>query len=226
MIPINAQFDDKKFMREMQNIVDYSIGFLDGVHAAKPKFSAIFGESILEALKRFIDSNARVNPDALHHMYEWSKSGSPDARLFDINYIVTSRGLSFNSEFRQSTSVKSGSNVPFYDKARIMENGIPVRISPKRAESLAFDLDGKTVFTKREVIVDNPGGDVAGEYEKIFSSFFGRYFSQGFLASTGILNYISKPKAFKNNLRSGAKFGKSIGRSVGYDWLASAGVIE
>lgn len=225
-MPVGVKFDDKKFMREMQNIVDYSIGFLDGVQAAKPKFSAIFGESILEALKRFIDSNARVNPDALHHMYEWSKSGSPDARLFDINYIVTSRGLSFNSEFRQSTSVKSGSNVPFYDKARIMENGIPVRIAPKRAESLAFELDGKTVFTKREVIVDNPGGDVAGEYEKIFSSFFGRYFSQGFLASTGILNYISNPKAFKNNLRSGAKFGRSIGRSVGYDWLASAGVIE
>lgn len=226
MIPLNTQVDDKKFMQEMQNIVDYSIGFLNGVEAAKPKFSAIFGESILEALKRYIDSNARVNPAALHHMYEWSKTGSPDARLFDLNYQVTARGLSFNSEFRQSTSVKSGSNVPFYDKARIMENGIPVRIVPRRAESLAFELDGKTVFTRREIVVDNPGGDVAGEYDKIFSSFFGRYFSQGFLASTGILNYISKPKAFKNNLRSGAKLGKSIGRSVGYNWLASAGVIE
>jgi hypothetical protein len=116
--------------------------------------------------------------------------------------------------------------VPFYDKARIMESGIPVRISPKRADSLAFDLDGKTVFTKREVLVENPGGDVEGNYEDVFKSFFGQYFSQAFLASTGILQYISTPKAYKNNLRAGARFGRNIGRSIGYNWLASAGVIE
>lgn len=220
------KIDDKAFMKEMNNIVDYSIGFLDGIHAAKPKFSALFGESILEALKRYIDSNARVNPKALHHMYEWNMTGSPEARLFDINYQVNTRGLSFNSEFRQSVSIKSGSNVPFYDKARIMESGIPVRISPKRADSLAFDLDGKTVFTKREVLVENPGGDVEGNYEDVFKSFFGQYFSQAFLASTGILQYISTPKAYKNNLRAGARFGRNIGRSIGYNWLASAGVIE
>jgi len=74
----------------------------------------------------------------LHHVYEWYQTGSPAARLFDINYISNQIGLSFNSTFRQSVSIKSGSKVPFYNKAQIIENGIPVTIRPVSSEVLSF----------------------------------------------------------------------------------------
>ena len=51
-----------------------------------------------------------------------------------------------------------------------MEDGLPVKIKPKRAKVLAFeDETGKTVFSKNNIVVLNPGGNVSGEYEKTFN---------------------------------------------------------
>ena len=170
-------FDDKKFIADMNNILEYSVGFLDGVNMGKKKFFDSIGKSVTMQLDSFLDSNARVNPQALHHVYEWYQVGSPNARLFDIKYTISNLGLSFKSTFRQSTSIQQNSNVPFYDKARIMEEGIPVTISPKTAGVLAFESNGEQIFTKKEVKVENPGGpEVQGSYEKTFDSFFRDYF--------------------------------------------------
>ena len=121
---MRVSVNTKQFTKEMNNIVEYSLGYLDGVNAGKSVFFKNLGLNVKEVLEKYIDSNARVNPQALHHIYEWSKVGSPDARLYDINYTVSNLGLSFMTNFKQSSSIKNGSNVPFYDKARIMEQGI------------------------------------------------------------------------------------------------------
>ena len=217
--------DDTMFMRDMNNILEYSIGFMDGVQSGKQKFLENLGKSSIEVLKDYVDSMARVDPQMLHHVYEWSRTGSPDARLFDINYVVNQNGLSMSSTFRQSTSVKNGSRVPFYDKARIMENGIPVTIKPVAAKVLAFTNNGEDVFTKNPVSIDNPGGSmVVGSFEKTFDHFFQAYFSQVFLYSSGIIDYLKNPTAFKKNLPSGKSGGRSAGISAGYRWIANAGV--
>jgi hypothetical protein len=220
---IKLRFNDAKFMKTMNNIAKYSEGFLDGVHSGKNIFLGGLGKQVIEAIKIYIDANARVNPAALHHVYEWERTGSPSARLFDIDYTVSNLGLSLRSTFRQSSSIKSGSKTPFYDKARIMENGIPVVITPRSANVLAFEQDGEMIFTKGPVVVDNPGGSsTQGGFEKTFDSFFRNYFSQAFLRSSGILDYLKRPSLYKKNFVAGQKGGRSVGISTGYRWIINA----
>jgi hypothetical protein len=177
-----------------------------------------------EVLEKYIDSNAKVNPKALHHIYEWSKTGSPDARLYNINYTVSNLGLSFTTNFKQSLSIKDGSNVPFYDKARIMEQGTSVVI---KSNLLVFEEDGQTIFTKNSIVVDNPGGEATtGAFEKTIDSFFTKYFTQAFLRSSGVAQYLENPVLYKSNIASGKKIGRLKGVSVGYKWITNAGLIN
>lgn len=219
---LNLTIDSKQFDKDIKNVIQYSLGFFEGVRQGMPNFYKNFGAGVLEGLKSFIDANARVSPALLHHVYEWNQTGSPSARLFDIDFVVTGNGLSFNSTFRQSTSIKNGSRVPFYDKARIMEYGIPVNIVPK-SRVLAFQDGGDTVFTSKPVTVSNPGGNVAGEYEKTFNMFFTNYFTQAYLQSSGILAYLSSPADFEKNLSK--RGGRSKGVAVGRAWISKAGGI-
>jgi hypothetical protein len=218
-------FNSSQFKKEMNNIVNYSIGFLEGVQKGKTVFLKTVGLETVELMKEFIDSNARVNPDMLHHIYEWNQVGSPSARLYDISYTTSNLGLSFRSSFSQSTSIKNGSRTPFYDKARIMEEGIPVVIRPRVAQSLAFEDNGETVFTQGPVRVENPGGiEVEGGFEKVFDMFFNRYFSQAFLRVSGIAQYLENPQVYRKDMQAGKKMGRTKGLSTGYRWIANAGV--
>lgn len=221
---ISIKVESKTFSKEMNNLINYSLGFLEGVKAGKPEFLKSFGLTIIEGLKNYIDSNARVNPMLLHHVYEWDRLGSPGARLFDISYRVTDLGLTVNSTFSQSSSIKQGSNVPFYNKAKIMEDGTPITITPKN-KVLSFTVDGEDIFTTKPVIVNNPGGQTAGEYEKVFDSFFNKYFTQAFLDITGITTYLKNPVDFSKNFSSGKRGGRSKGFQTGKQWIAKAGLI-
>lgn len=220
-------FDLTDFNKDMKNLIGYTKGFVEGAERAKPVAMAKIGAITVQALKEFIDSNARVNPNALHHVYEWHQAGSPEARLFDIDYAVTGLGLSVSATFRQSTVIKSG-ETPFYDKARIMEQGIPVTIVPKRAKALAFEVDGEQVFTKGPVSVSNPGGaEVQGSFERTFDLFMNQYFTQAFLSASGILDHLSDPKEYRRFLSRGLKGGgKAAGVSAGYKWLAGVGGVR
>lgn len=221
---MRVKTDDSKFMHDINNILKYSTGFLDGVTLGKKQFLENVGRETIEMLKDYIDVNARLSPGALHHMYEWNQIGSPAARLFDIDYTISGVGLSISSTFSQSRSIKSGSNVPFYNKANIMEKGIPVTISPKKSGTLVFNDNGETVFTKSPVTVKDPGGkEVEGSYERTFDSFFNNYFKQSFLKASGIMDYLQNPQVYKQNLSRGKSLGRSHGVSVGYKWIANAG---
>ena len=218
-------FDSKQFKKDMNNIVNYSIGFLEGAQRGKTIFLKTLGMETVELMKEFIDSNARVNPQMLHHVYEWTMTGSPEARLYDISYTTSNLGLSFRSSFSQSKSIKDGSRTPFYDKARIMEEGIPVTIRPKVSQVLAFEDNGETVFTRGPVQVLNPGGtEVEGGFEKVFDMFFNKYFSQAFLRTSGIARYLENPQVYKKDMPAGKRMGKSKGLSTGYRWIANAGM--
>jgi hypothetical protein len=217
--------NDAAFKKDMKNIMNYSIGFLEGVQAGKTKFLNNVGILTKELLEEYIDSNARVNPEALHHIYEWYKVGSPDARLYDINYTISNLGLSFVSTLKQSTSIKDGSSVPFYNKAKIMEEGTPVSIRPKKSNVLVFEDGGETVFTKGEVVVQSPGGKATtGSFQKVVDTFFNRYFTQAFLRTSGVAAYLSNTDVYRKNLPAGKSSGKIKGYQVGYRWIANAGI--
>jgi hypothetical protein len=218
---INLKTNENQFRKETNNIIEFSKGFFEGVEKGKENFAENLAKEAVDALKDFIDSNARVNPEILHHMYEWYSTGSPEARLFDVEYIAKRNGITFTSEFRQSSSIQNGSNVPFYNKAEIMEKGLSVRIKPVRSEVLAFDSNGETVFTKSPVNVMSPGGDqTTGAYEYVFNQFFSSYFSQAFIFSSRVMAKISDLSDFSVNFSQAKTGGRSIGVKVGYRWMS------
>lgn len=220
---MRVSIDTRELEKKINNIYQYSIGFLDGVNKGKSAFLNNLGRSTLEVLKQYIDSEARSNPKALHHIYEWYEVGSPSARLYDFDYTVSNLGLSFKSTFRQSSTIANGSSTPFYNKAKIMEEGLPVTIAPKKANKLVFEVDGETVFTDKEITIENPGGDfVEGSFQKITDEFFRVYFKQSFLQSSGIYDYIRNPVVYKKNFASGSRNGRSRGLDTGFKWIANA----
>ena len=217
---ITVDFNDSKFFKDMNNAVAYATGFLDGTKLGKQSMLENFGESLKEIVGQFIDSNARVDPASLHHVYEWYETGNPGARLFDISYIAKAGGLTINGTLTQSSSLSSGSTSPFYNKARIMESGTPVTISPKRASVLRFEDGGQEVFTKGPITVSNPGGDsVAGSFNDAFKTFFETYASQSLLQISGLYDQLKTPVEFSNSFASGVRGGRSVGVSAGIKYI-------
>lgn len=209
--------------RQLNNIVQYSFGFLEGAESGKKIFFDNLGKGILFALNRYIDIEAKSNPEALHHVYEWYQTGSPSARLFDLRYSINNRGLNVTYNFKQSRSLSKDATEPFYNKAQIMESGVPVTITPKSGGALRFEVGGNEVFTKNPVTVMSPGGqEVAGSFQKIFNEFMTMYFAQSFLRASGIYDYISKPMIYKKNFAAGARTGKYAGKKAGYSWIVNA----
>jgi hypothetical protein len=212
----------KNFEKQLKNIIDYSTGFLDGAQKGKTEFLKLLGQATITSIAQYVDAQARSNPYALHHIYEWNKTGSPNARLFDLNYTVSNLGLSISGTFKQSKTLQQGSSVPFYDKARIMEKGIPVTIVPKK-RVLAFTIDNEEIFTSKDVTVTDPGGtEVEGGFENAIDEFMLYYFKQSLLRASGVYDYIKKPTVFKKDIARGARIGKSQGFSTGFKWIANA----
>lgn len=217
---ISVKFNDTDFFKDIMNVAKYSEGFIDGAQLAKPKLLNELAIVTIEAAKEFIDTNARIDPQRLHHVYEWYMTGSPESRLYDINYTLSNNGAIFTYEFRQSQSLSKGSNTPFYNKAEIMELGIPVTIRPKNSSVLVFTQGDETIFRPGPIVVDKPGGDVQGEFEKILDIFFNKYFTQSFLEISGIAYNLEHPKEFKKYLKK--RSSRSEGTSAGYEWIAGA----
>ena len=218
---ISVKFDDKKIIKELNNAVEYSMGFIEGTQAGKKLLLANLGRELKVLVAQFIDANARIDPDSLHHVYEWYQTGSPTARLFDIDYIVVGGGLSVNGTLRQSRSTSRNSDTPFYDKARIMERGTPVTIAPKRAQALRFEQDGQTIFTKSPITISNPGGsEVQGSFQETFRQFFLTFSSQSLLEISGLADNLRRPVEFKQNFSAGVRGGRSVGFSAGLKFIS------
>jgi hypothetical protein len=222
---MQVRIDTKAFEKQLTNIANYSFGFIDGINRGKKEFLNNLGKGVIFALGQYIDSEARANSRSMHHVYEWYKTGSPSARLFSLDYTVSNLGLSINSTFKQSSTLKEDMTVPFYNKAKIMEKGIPVVIKPKGNGALKFKEGGQEIFVRKVVTVRNPGGEeVEGSFERVFDEFMRTYFTQAFLRSSGLLAYLNKPTAYKKNLLAGSRLGKSKGVETGYKWIINAKV--
>lgn len=220
---ITIGLDTAKFKKQMNNLVAYSNGFIDGAIASKPQMLQQLGAQVQDVISNYIDMIATANPQGLHHVYEWGQVGSPTARLFDINYVVQGAGLSLNATFSQSKSIQAGSTTPFYNKAFIMESGVPVRIVPKKSGVLAFEDNGEKVFTKRPVTIAKPGGDaVAGSFESTFNSAVKIYLSQVIFDVTDVGVSVRNNRIFRDNLKRGISGGRSVGVSTGKKWITGS----
>jgi hypothetical protein len=217
---ISVRFNDTDLFKDIMNIAEYSNGFIDGAKLGKPKFLNELGATAIEMAKEFIDTNARLDPQRLHHVYEWYMTGSPEARLYDIDYTLTSNNLIFTYSFKQSQSISNGASTPFYNKAEIMEKGIPVTINPKNSSVLVFQNGEETIFTPGPIQINNPGGNVQGEFNHVIDTFFGKYFTQSFLQASGIAYNLENPIEFHRYLKKNSK--RSEGVKAGYNWIVGA----
>ena len=157
------------------------IALLEQNQAFKDKFKNILFTQIEKDFGFYIDSQARIKPKSLHHVYEWGKIGSPTARLFRLNSIGAP-GISFklDYEFLDSKTYvphnKSNKKYKFAKKAMVMERGTPVIISPRGSKRLVFEVNGYTVFMPKgaSVVVKSPGGGASTHrftlaYNKFFT---------------------------------------------------------
>lgn len=220
---IGARIDSKLVNEVLGNAVKYSYGFLEGADLGQIEFNQKLGLFTVEALGKYIDSQARMNPEALHHVYEWGAVGNEGARLFNIKSRASKRVIHFEGKFLKSKSTAPNSSTPFVDKANVMENAIGVTIEPKNSPVLVFEDDGETVFTMNSIYVANPGGDaVAGSFGRVVEDFFGNYFTNSLLAP--FMATLAKANEFSDNFAAGTKGGKPVGIAAGLKYMKSAGV--
>ena len=156
------------------------IAKLETNRAFTSRFQSMLFDSINKDFGAFVDSQARIKPKSLHHVYEWGKAGVPTARLFMLRPIG-SNSLSFkiDSEFLMSRSYvptkRSKKSYKFENKASVMEAGMPVTISPRSSKRLVFEIEGSVVFMPEgaSVTVRSPGGKASShQYRLIHTRFF------------------------------------------------------
>lgn len=154
-------------------------------HLQKSKrLSKIFSSMVLEQIDKdfgdYVDAQARVKRKSFHHVYEWGSAGSSSARLFKLNKTETG-DMSFKVayEFLPSKSFVPANNSDrrhvFVNKAKIMEEGRPLKISPRYSERLVFEIDGDAIFLSpgQSVVISKPGGASAKDsFKTVYKLFF------------------------------------------------------
>lgn len=221
---LSVKINNIKFNRKLKNVMSYSYGFLDGIKTEKAQFNTMLGEYTAESLKKYIDAKARISPESLHHVYEWNMVGDENGRLYKFNVKATNNDIKFIGFFLPSKNPSPTSNEPFRDKANIMENTISITIEPKRSDVLVFDMDGETVFTRKSITIEHPGGDgVAGSFGRTVDSFFENYFTNALLRP--IMDNLQSAREYGINFNSGVNSGRAVGVRAGRQYLKKSGVV-
>lgn len=221
---LRVKVDSKQINKTLENAVSYSYGFLDGAEIDQILFNKRLGEYTADALCLYIDAQARSNPEAFHHVYEWGSAGNKNSRLFEIKSSASKRIITFTGAFLQSKVPSPTSDEIFYDKASVMENGIEIVVEPKFSDVLAFEVDGEMVFTTNSVFIANPGGsEVEGSFGRAVDNFFDVYFTKSLLRP--FMKKLSNPVEFSQSFAAGARVGRSAGITAGKRYIRSAGSI-
>lgn len=219
--------------------VSNAMAYIKGVAQAPTSFGLNdeIGRAITtiagRSLAQFIDAEARLNPESLHHVYEWNQVGKPLGRLWKVNGVYRSGVIVLNSEFRQSRTfvpIKNGTSrrSKFVYKAQVMESGKSVRITPKSAEALFFfSQSGDPVFIPRgrSVVVRSPGGKyVKGSYSKTLNRFLTSPRLMVDISESGIVKRLEDAQAFAGRQMPNSVSGKRS--TASFERLAEANVAK
>ena len=218
------KFDTIDFNKTMNNVIDYSNGFLDGIEMEKIDFNRFLGGYTVAALEKYIDSRSRMNPLTLHHVYEPGRVGDEGARLFSFNVISNKNNINITGKFLPSKGTPLNGGTPFINKAEIMENDISITITPRRSSLLAFEDGGELIFTRNSITIDHPGGDgVAGSFGETVDNFFNNYFKVSILKS--IMNNLKSADEFVQDFSYASKSGRSAGVRAGRKYFEFHGEV-
>jgi hypothetical protein len=79
---IKAHVNAKPFEKDMHFFIEYTIGALKGIEDGKEVFLQKLGPQVAEIFGQYIDKMAQMDPQTLHHVYEWERVGMRAARLY------------------------------------------------------------------------------------------------------------------------------------------------
>lgn len=218
----SIKFDGKEAKKMLDNIVDYSNGFIRETQAKKSTIASRLAETSIEAFYDYLDGLARTNPGMLHHVYEWGAVGDPGARLVELKKSIGKTTSEIDADFLTSSSVPEGGSEPFYDKVEVMEEGIPVTVQAVQARAMFFQIDGQEFFRAGPIVIENPGGEATrGSFLQVFEEFYNNYFDEVYLRSIRFYDHFKKSQAYKDNFGRGAKStgARSIGRTTALKWI-------
>lgn len=222
----NANFFKSSLVAQISAAVYYKAHVMAKIMTSKPlqnKFKKTIFTQINKDFAEYIDAQARIKPKQFHHVYEWKRTGEQTARLFKLKEINTDDfSLKLTYEFKPSKSLvptnKGKHRHVFVNKAAVMESGMPVKIAPRSAERIVFDVGGYVVYMPKgaSVTVRKPGGVAV---KQSFESAYKRFFT------TDLVNISIKKSGFQKMFT--AKVRQSIGvpaaiKTVKYSFSANA----
>lgn len=219
---IKVKFDAKKLTSTVNNIIQYSDGFIKETEKSKGMIAKKIANTSVNVFYEYLDGLARLHPGMLHHVYEWGQVGDPFARLYELSTQGARSSISVTADFLESTSVPEKGTEPFYDKASIMESGESITITEKEAGALFFEIDGQEFFRKGPIVIENPGGEaVRGSFVQAFNEFYTVYFSEIYLRSINFYQELEKMRPYQNNIRhaSKSKNARTLGKGSALEWI-------
>jgi len=219
-----VKFDTKKITKTINNVIEYSDGFISETKASKQKIANKMANTSINTFYEYLDGLARVHPGMLHHVYEWGEIGNPSARLFELSAKISQGTAVVGAEFLESTSVSEKASEPFYNKAEIMEAGEAIVVTEQEAQALFFEVDGEEVFRKGPIVIPNPGGEgVRGSFVEAFNEFYTSYFSQVYLRSIKFYEALQNPRAYSKNIRAAVRGSnaRTIGKNSAVEWISN-----
>jgi hypothetical protein len=219
---IKVKFDAKKLTSTVNNIIQYSDGFIKETEKSKGMIAKKIANTSVNVFYEYLDGLARLHPGMLHHVYEWGQVGDPFARLYELSTQGAGSSISVTADFLESTSVPEKGTEPFYDKASIMESGESITITEKEAGALFFEIDGQEFFRKGPIVIENPGGEaVRGSFVQAFNEFYTVYFSEIYLRSINFYQELEKMRPYQNNIRhaSKSKNARTLGKGSALEWI-------
>lgn len=170
-----------------------------------------------KAFKKAMDIEAKANPKAFHHIYEWNQTGMAMGRLFYLYKQDSTNGtLIIKTIFAKSKNKvpvdpkllqpgKTGRSIAsrhvFANKAEVMESGKPIIYRASKNIPIP-DSDGVR-FIAAGTLIKNPypgGKEVKGSFEKFFNYWFNTKID-AIVQSSGILKSIDNETAKVLNMK-------------------------
>lgn len=212
-------------MKVLNNLVAYSEGFIKETKAKESYVASKLGATSIEAFYQYLDGLARTNPGMLHHVYEWGQVGNPGARLVELKKSFGSNKVNISADLLQSDSVPENGRTPFFDKAEVMEEGIPVVVNEVEAQALFFQVDGQEFFRAGPIVIENPGGEATrGSLVNAFEEFYNVYFDKVFLKAIRFYDHFSYARDYEKNFAAAMRSGNAaaMGRQSALSWILNA----
>lgn len=220
-----VRIDSKKAMKVLNNVVRYSEGFIKETEAKESYVASKLAGASINGFYQYLDTLARTNPGMLHHVYEWGQVGNPEARLVELKKAVSGGRASIDADFLTSSSTPEGGTEPFYEKAQVMEDGVPVVINEVNAQALFFQIGGEEFFRVGPIVVENPGGEATrGSFVRAFEEFYNVYFDQMYLRAIRFYDHFKDARPYARNFSAATKSSNAyaMGKKTALSWILSA----